>query len=80
MNNTANKNSDKAATISVASYFERYVGIRGCLPRVVVAMMPGAYGWPVRNADGGADIAHFSTCEAAEKAVRSAERAAVRAA
>jgi hypothetical protein len=32
-------------------------------------------GWPVRNADGGGNVAHFETVEAAEAAIAIARRA-----
>lgn len=63
---------DKAAHEAVGAYVQRYVANRGLVasfPRLVVGMMRELDGWPVRNADGGANVAHFTTREAAETSV-----------
>lgn len=70
--------ADTMATASVVEYATRYatnVGLKPVFPRLVVGMMAELHGWPVRNADGGANVAHFSTVEAAEAALVTARRA-----
>jgi hypothetical protein len=69
---------DKSATKAVAGYAIRYAsnnGLRPVFPRLVVGMMRELLGWPVRNADGGGNIAHFSTMEAADASIAYARRA-----
>lgn len=61
----------------VTAYAVRYatnVGLRAVFPRLCVGMMAELQGWPVRNADGGANVAHFTTVEAAEAAIQGARR------
>lgn len=61
---------------ALTDYVDRFVTARGARPRLVVAVLPDLQGYPVRNADGGVDIAHFLTPEAAEAAVVQADREA----
>lgn len=75
----AKKNKqDAVATEAVRVYAERYhaKGVRAEHPALVVAMMKDLAGWPVRDAAGGAHIAHFSTEEAANLAVLTVRREA----
>lgn len=44
------------------------------LGNLVVGSMQEVGGWPVRNADGGVNIAHFHTVEGAESAITKARR------
>lgn len=70
--------ADKSAAAIVLDYAQRYMANRGLVatfPRLVVGMMPELSGWPVRNADGGSNIAHFTTYDAAHNAIVAADRA-----
>lgn len=69
--------SDKAAHALVSDYAARYMANRGLVasfPRLCVGMMPELSGWPVRNADGGANVAHFSSYEAARTSLVACEQ------
>jgi hypothetical protein len=63
---------DVAPTATVARYVADYLANRGLVaifPRLCVASMRSLVGWAVRNADGGRDIAHFTTREAGEHCI-----------
>jgi hypothetical protein len=63
---------------SVVEYTIRYAynrGLKPSFPSLVVGTMQEVGGWPVRNADGGANIAHFHTVDDAESAITKARRA-----
>jgi hypothetical protein len=65
----------------VVEYGLRYAYNRGLQPRfpsLVVGMMREVDGWPVRNSDGGANIAYFPTMGDAESAITKARRAYVK--
>jgi hypothetical protein len=71
-----NKKND--ATAKVVEYAIRYArnkGLKPVFPRLVVGMMRELDGWPVRNADGGGNIAHFNSANDAETAITKARRA-----
>ena len=71
-----NKKDD--ATARVVEYTIRYArnkGLKPTFPRLAVGMMKELEGWPVRNADGGNNIAHFRTSDDAETAISKARRA-----
>jgi hypothetical protein len=64
--------------VAVVEYAVRYAYNRGLSPQfpsLVVGMMREMGGWPVRNADGGVNIAHFHTMGDAETAIVKARRA-----
>lgn len=63
-----------AGVIQYAIHYAQNRGIRPAFPRLVVGMMRELDGWPVRNADGGANVAYFETADAAELAITSAKR------
>ena len=68
---------DKSAAAQVLSYARAFASNRGLspvFPRLVTGMMRELAGWPVRNADGGGNIAYFSSQEAADKAISAARR------
>ena len=68
---------NRAAAAEVTAYALSYGSNRGlspAFPRLVVGMMRELSGWPVRNADGGANIAYFDTTDAAEAAIVGARR------
>jgi len=70
--------ADRAALRLVADYVDRYAlnrGLKAEFPRLVVGMMKELDGWPVRNADGGSNIAYFSTYEAADSSLSKVRRA-----
>lgn len=70
--------SDHNPSLLVAEYVTRYAenrGLRPIFPRLVVGMMRELPGWPVRNADGGPNVAYFSTADAAEASIVAARRA-----
>lgn len=74
--------ADKSASAAVTAYVTRFatnVGLRPVFPRLVVGMMREMAGWPVRNADGGGNVAYFSTSDVAEASIAAA-RGAFRAA
>jgi hypothetical protein len=61
----------------VDEYVERFSANRGLqptYPRLAIGMMPELNGWPVRNADGGGNIAYFTSYDAAEKALANSYR------
>jgi len=76
-NGAKNQQDAKALTL-VRAYAERYQtkGLTAEHPRLVVAMMRDLAGWPVRDASGGVNIAHFSTEEAANAALMTLRREA----
>lgn len=70
--------ADAKPTALVVEYAIRYGrnrGLKPTFPRLVTGMMREVEGWPVRNADGGANIAYFSSYDAAEAAIARARRA-----
>lgn len=70
--------ADKAAHALVLEYAKRYMANRGLVatfPRLCVGMMPELNGWPVRNADGGSNVAYFSSRDAAEISIVAADQA-----
>lgn len=74
----AKRDNDKAADARALETLRRYVSEfvknHGDYPRVGVSMMATLWGWPVRNADGGGDIAMFSSRETADAALASCWR------
>lgn len=71
-------NPDAKATALVVEYairFGRNRGLKPEFPRLVHGMMREVSGWPVRNADGGANIAYFNSADSAESAISKARRA-----
>lgn len=73
----AKLDADTQARALLDAYYDRYihnVGLRAHLPRMAVGMMREFEGWPVRNPDGGANIAYFSTADAAQSAVSACDR------
>jgi hypothetical protein len=69
--------ADKTAAQAVLTYAADYAknrGLKAAFPRIAVAMMADILGWPVRNVDGGSNIAYFTTQEAAELAIAAARR------
>lgn len=66
------------ASDDVVAYALKYASFRGLkpsFPRLVVGMMRELHGWPVRNADGGGNVASFDSVEDAEAAISRARRA-----
>ncbi len=64
----------EASVIEYAESYARNRGLKAEFPRLVVGMMAELDGWPVRNADGGGNIAYFPTREAAEASIATAHR------
>jgi hypothetical protein len=70
--------TNKGTAKAVIEYAIRYasnVGLQPVFPRLVVGMMRELPGWPVRNADGGTNIAYFETEGSANAAISAARRA-----
>lgn len=67
--------TQQTAVIRYAADYARNRGLAPAFPRLVVGMMRELNGWPVRNADGGGNVAHFETADAAEAAISAARRA-----
>jgi hypothetical protein len=75
-NTKTTKTPDATATTLLVRYVVRFSenrGLRPTFPRLVVAISPSLAGFAVRNADGGVDIAFFSTRDLAEKTIRRLE-------
>ncbi len=71
------KRQGSAPESRVIDYVDSYAlnrGLKAEFPRLVVGMMRELQGWPVRNADGGANIAYFKSAEEAERAIRVARK------
>jgi hypothetical protein len=70
--------ADRAAHLAVDRYVTDYMANRGLIahfPRLVVGMMRELPGWPVRNADGGANVAYFTTHDTARTSIVAHEQA-----
>ena len=66
---------DAIAASLLDAYYDRYVGNRGALPRMAVGMMPEyGQGYPVRNPDGGENIAYFTSADIANSAIGTCDR------
>src|SRR5262249_3434013 len=61
--------------VEYALRYSRNRGLQPSFPRLVHGMMRELEGWPVRNADGGPNIAYFPTAKEAEAAIANARRA-----
>ena len=71
------KNDDAAAIKSLCDYAIRFGQNRGLspiFPSLVPAIGADFNGWPVRNTDGGAVVARFSSLDAAYSAINKARR------
>jgi hypothetical protein len=66
--------SDVQAARLVVEYVIRYAEKAGNFPRVGVGMMRELSGWPVRNADGGSNVAYFTSEDAGNKAIQAAKK------
>jgi hypothetical protein len=69
------KDDATARVIEYALRYARNKGLKPMFPRLVVGMMRELDGWPVRNADGGSNIAQFNSADDADKAIAKARLA-----